>query len=232
MLPDVSRPDRSLVTNLPKESMSFFGLPFPSEVASFPTHGQVQDYLCSFAEQYEITPLIKFGCAVESIRPVEKPTAADENGCGRAGVLGAWEVGYSFDTAGSGEGESEGVAFGDASASRTGDSTSFFVGETEMFDAVCVCNGHFDASFTPATEGFSGFNGVSIHARCYDRPDVAAFVGRRVLCVGSRSSGTDIAREVSSVGEFCCRGCSRMMEQLGRYLCALWVDCFFGARRR
>lgn len=177
--------------------MSFFGLPFPSEVPSFPSHSQVQNYLCSFAEQYDITPLIKFGCAVESIRPVERPTEADENGYRRLGDLGAWEVGYSFGTAGSGGGESEGVAL----TSRTGDSASIFVGETEIFDAVCVCNGHFEASFSPATEGVSGFKGVTMHARCYDRPDVAAFVGQRVLCIGSRSSGIDIAREVSSVGK-------------------------------
>ncbi|CAM9526332.1 unnamed protein product [Laminaria digitata] len=37
-----------------------------------------------------------------------------------------------------------------------------------------------------------------MHAYAYDTPDVEAFAGRRVLCVGSRSSGADIAREVSS----------------------------------
>ncbi|CAB1104099.1 unnamed protein product [Ectocarpus sp. CCAP 1310/34] len=38
-----------------------------------------------------------------------------------------------------------------------------------------------------------------MHAREYDIPGVEAFVGKRVLCVGARSSGTDIAREISSV---------------------------------
>lgn len=84
---------------------------------------------------------------------------------------------------------------------------------SEVFDAVCVCNGHFSVPSVPDVEGMEGFRGVCMHARAYDRPAVEAFIGRRVLCVGSRSSGADIAREVSSVGKMC------VSFKDGKYMC-------------
>ncbi|CAN0463259.1 unnamed protein product [Ascophyllum nodosum] len=212
---------RSLVTNLPKETMAFFGFPYPAELPSFTTHRQVHDYLCSYAEQYDIAPLIKFGCTVKSVRPVEWPSPeaggnelADENERRWKGALGTWEVTYDLETTDSGESqdqedESDGSGagagvVGSAAGEGTGNHSSSDDGgvptmATEIFDAVCVCNGHFDVTFTPEVEGLSGFKGTTMHSRAYDRPDVVAFMDRSVLCVGSMSSGTDIAREISSV---------------------------------
>ena len=246
------------MTNLPKESMAFLGFPFPENVQSFATHGQVLDYLCDYAEQHELHPLINLGCPVESIRPIPRdspPTsrgnsvnlgnAADaangsdqilpaaetreaHGGHDGPGAPDRWEVVYRRDIHSS-SGENEGTpATGKASnggagtvtaeadagpenngavALETGAAGSAAAGSTtsttvvETFDAVCICNGHFDKPFVPRVEGFDGFQGTSMHAYAYDTPDVEAFAGRRVLCVGSRSSGADIAREVSSVGE-------------------------------
>lgn len=248
--------DRSLVTNLPKETMSYMGFPFPAELPSFTTHRQVLDYLCAYADQHDLHPLITFDCAVESVRPLPfeaappagignyngnsdsddvPPEAATtaattlenvgdlvESGEGEGekrrpkGTLGKWEVvyhqtGVSGELGEAGEGANERLSTAAAAAQRgTKDRVAFDVGATtsttskkvtEIFDAVCVCNGHYDEAFIPEAEGFDGFRGTSMHSRAYDRPDVEAFEGRRVLCVGSRSSGTDIAREVSFVGE-------------------------------
>ena len=220
-----SRSDRSLVTNVPKEIMAFFGFPYPAELPSFTTHRQVHDYLCSYAEQYDITPLIKFGCTVKSVRPVEWPSPeagvnelADENERRWKGALGTWEVTYDLETTDSGESqdqedESDGSGagagvVGSAAGKGTGNHSSSYddgvpTMATEIFDAVCVCSGHFEVTFMPEFEGLSGFKGTTMHSRAYDRPNVVAFVDRSVLCVGSMSSGTDIAREISSVGELC-----------------------------
>lgn len=74
------RSDRSLVTNLPKECMSYIGFPFPEEVPSFPTHSQLLDYLCSYAEQHDILKLIRFGCPVISVRLLDSQGYSFENG--------------------------------------------------------------------------------------------------------------------------------------------------------
>lgn len=239
--------------------MSFLGFPFPENVQSFATHGQVLDYLCDYAEQHELRPLINLGCPVESIRPIPRdspptphgnsvysvsaadesdqilPAAGAQSGGHRdhdgSGAPERWEVVYRRDlrssfgedkgtreagkvsnaggsaaTAGPNAGQVgngaavlEVGATAAAAAVPAGSTTSKTVVGT--FDAVCICNGHFDKPFVPRVEGFDGFRGTSMHAYAYDTPDVEAFSGRRVLCVGSRSSGADIAREVSSVGK-------------------------------
>eukprot|EP00904_Undaria_pinnatifida_P007556 jgi/Undpi1/3930/HiC_scaffold_16.g07298.m1 len=193
--------------------MSFLGFPFPESVQSFATHSQVLDYLCSYADQHELHPLIKLGCPVESIRPIpidssptplansvnaaadgsdEMPPAAKARGeQDKPEAFDGWEVVYRRDRGNGSTREHVGIA-----SNGGGDGATSVV---EIFDAVCVCNGHFDKPFVPQVEGFEGFQGTSMHAYAYDTPDVETFVGRRVLCVGSRSSGADIAREVSSV---------------------------------
>ena len=203
--------------------MSFLGFPFPENVQSFATHGQVLDYLCSYADQHELHPLIKLGCPVESIRPIpidssptplansvnaaadgsdEMPPAAKARGeQDKPEAFDGWEVVYRRDRDNGSTREHVGIA-----SNGGGDGATSVV---EIFDAVCVCNGHFDKPFVPQVEGFEGFQGTSMHAYAYDTPDVETFVGRRVLCVGSRSSGADIAREVSSVGKHAFVGYSK-----------------------
>lgn len=258
--------DRSLVTNLPTDAMSYVAFPFPAEVPSFSTHGQVLDYLYAYADQHDLHPLIKTCCTVESVRPLPfeaappagigysnadsesngvLPDAAmaldnvgdvdgsdevEDNEGGPKRTLGKWEVVYrrsGVSGESMGKGKTGGGSIGRLSmdASATGRATQESVvldacaatsttanNVAEIFDAVCVCNGHFQDPFTPKVEGFGGFRGPSMHARAYDRPDVEAFEGQRVLCVGSGFSGSDIAREVSSVGEvyYSCRHCMHL----------------------
>lgn len=67
-----------------------------------------------------------------------------------------------------------------------------------VFDFVLVCSGHFEVPYQPSILNIDTFQGSVTHARDYDRPD--KFRGSRVLVVGSRSSGTDIARELVAAG--------------------------------
>lgn len=68
------------------------------------------------------------------------------------------------------------------------------------FDAVMVCNGHFSAPNLPEVPGLTElFQGPVMHSHWYREP--SAFKGKNVLVLGARSSGSDIALEVSRVAE-------------------------------
>lgn len=67
--------------------------------------------------------------------------------------------------------------------------------KSEVFDAVCVCNGHYAAPFSPKIQGMEYFKGEQMHSIEYDDPSI--FRGKTVLCVGGRASGADLAREIS-----------------------------------
>lgn len=64
---------------------------------------------------------------------------------------------------------------------------------TETFNAVVVANGHFDVPSSPSLPGLELYNGKVVHSRFYDSPPTG-YEGKVVLCVGYKSSGTDVAR--------------------------------------
>jgi dimethylaniline monooxygenase (N-oxide forming) len=69
--------------------------------------------------------------------------------------------------------------------------------QAATFDAVLVCSGMFDAPLLPDYSGLRSFGGMLLHSRAYT--DAAPFAGRRVLVIGTGSSGVDIALEVGQV---------------------------------
>ncbi len=80
--------------------------------------------------------------------------------------------------------------------------------ETETFEWVLVCNGHFSRPFPNYNEleliapHLSKFTGYILHSKRYDTPSRdSRLVGQRVLLVGSGSSAKDIARETSLVAK-------------------------------
>lgn len=66
---------------------------------------------------------------------------------------------------------------------------------SEVFDAVCICNGHYENPSSPDIRGIAEFTGRVLHSIEYDDP--SEFAGQTVLCVGARASGSDLAREIS-----------------------------------
>ena len=72
-------------------------------------------------------------------------------------------------------------------------------GSSELYDAVIVCNGHYNVPVVPGVEGLAGYRGEQLHSIEYDNPSLSRYAGKNVVVVGSRSSGTDMAREISSV---------------------------------
>ncbi|KAG9282712.1 si:dkey-239i20.4 [Astyanax mexicanus] len=73
--------------------------------------------------------------------------------------------------------------------------------ETQVFDGVLICSGHFSHPVTPlsAFPGIDTFPGKYIHSWEYKDPD--PFRGQRVVVVGIGNSGVDIAVEISRVAE-------------------------------
>ena len=67
-----------------------------------------------------------------------------------------------------------------------------------VFDAVFVANGHYSLPQVPPIPGIQHFQGKTMHSIEYDSP--SAFKGLRVLCIGGRASGADIAREMAEAG--------------------------------
>jgi thioredoxin reductase len=68
----------------------------------------------------------------------------------------------------------------------------------EEFDAVVVCNGHYNLPAYAELPGSATFPNRIMHSYEYDVPE--PLVAQTVLCIGARSSGTDVAREISEAG--------------------------------
>ncbi|KIR57530.1 hypothetical protein I312_101660 [Cryptococcus bacillisporus CA1280] len=67
---------------------------------------------------------------------------------------------------------------------------------SEVFDYICVSNGHYSDGWIPNTSGLSSFPGQIIHSRFYRR--ASDYAGQTVLVVGSFASGGDISRLLAS----------------------------------
>eukprot|EP01040_Poterioochromonas_malhamensis_P011312 gene11312-12325_t len=162
----------SLRTNLPKEIMSFNNEDNFDGIAqgrSFLTPHEVQQYLEEFAVKYNLLSVIQFQQRVVSLKILKDSK---------------WELMTAFPTLTSNE--------PDNSASPT----------KKIFDAVIVCNGHFNVPSFPRVSGLeSNFKGIVFHSKEYQElqeDNYRSLRNKRVVVVGTRSSGTDIARELSS----------------------------------
>jgi hypothetical protein len=67
----------------------------------------------------------------------------------------------------------------------------------QIFDTVCICNGHYALPSIPNLPGMQSFKGQILHAIEYDTPD--SYANKTVLCIGARASGADIAKEIGLV---------------------------------
>ncbi|XP_055387388.1 senecionine N-oxygenase-like [Condylostylus longicornis] len=66
---------------------------------------------------------------------------------------------------------------------------------TEFFDFVMVCNGHYHTPVIPNYENKDKYKGKQIHSHDYRFPD--PFKGETVLVIGAGPSGMDLANEIS-----------------------------------
>lgn len=59
--------------------------------------------------------------------------------------------------------------------------------ETKQFDAIMVCNGHYELPNIPHFDGIEEFIGDKIHSHDYRQPD--RYENEIVLVIGAGSSG-------------------------------------------
>lgn len=178
---------RGLRTNLPKEIMQYREFPWTSTSApttasdsstkerSFVTHEQVCDYLTRYREQYDLDRCIRWNTCVDQLTVLTDLTQPSK-------LKPEWpQIQIDCTTTIS--------AAEDGQKQQTKKSS-------EVFDAVCVCNGHYSLPVIPDIPGLDeNFKGKTLHSIAYDDP--SEYEGQSVLCIGGRASGSDLAREIS-----------------------------------
>ncbi|XP_058169963.1 senecionine N-oxygenase-like [Anopheles ziemanni] len=66
---------------------------------------------------------------------------------------------------------------------------------TQSFDFVLICNGHYHTPHIPEYVGRENFRGMQLHSHDYRKPDI--FRGQNVLVIGAGPSGTDLTLEAA-----------------------------------
>jgi len=175
---------RGLRTNLPKEIMAFREFPWRLDArndggggdskdkdkkdASFVTHKQVLQYLNRYKNEFGLDEFIRTYVRVEQLTVLQGTQSRFKPDWPQI------RLDYIY------------------TATKDDERTS-----SEVFDAVCVCNGHYSLPVAPPVPGLDRyFRGVTMHSIAYDDP--ADFAGRSVLCIGGRASGSDLAREIAA----------------------------------
>lgn len=68
-------------------------------------------------------------------------------------------------------------------------------GSCDVYDGVAICSGNFNKPVLPTNIDLEQFTGTTLHSMEYN--DAEEFAGKRVMVVGSGSSGIDITCELS-----------------------------------
>lgn len=162
---------QNLRTNLPRELMAFQELPWGGDgMNSYVSHLEVQQYLEEYANKFDLMRLIHFGCSVTALKMLIGDDKAECNNEKKWSKIS--------------------LEWMDRNKNQS---------SQQMFDAVCICTGHYALPSYPRIPGLDNFSGKVMHSIEYDNP--SDFVGLTVLCVGGRASGGDITREISQVAK-------------------------------
>ena len=71
--------------------------------------------------------------------------------------------------------------------------------QTEQFEAVVVCNGHYSEPRVPNISGTESFPGEQLHTHNFRTND--RFRDKTVVIMGASASGQDVAREIADVAK-------------------------------
>jgi len=172
---------RGLRTNLPREIMAYRSKPWGGNgnSPSFVAHGDVQQYLKNYAKEFSLEESIQLNCEVTNMTmnlndvSLASPCKSDISSKKKE----SWPK-IELDW------------FDSISNKKNSDE----------FDAVIVCNGHYSKTIYPVVPGLDeNFKGKITHSIAYDNPFV--YKDLVVLCVGGRASGSDLTREISQVAK-------------------------------
>ncbi|XP_031348342.1 flavin-containing monooxygenase FMO GS-OX-like 3 [Photinus pyralis] len=148
---------KGLMTNVPKEIMTFLDFPYPKQqTKSYISQQEVIKYFNQYADTFHLKEHIKF------YKRVTKIAAEGANG---------WCITAQ-----------------DAKTKLT---------ETQAYDAVFICTGHYSVPYVPKLPGHDQFTGEQVHSHNFRTCE--SFKGKNVLVIGGSSSGVDIAGLISKV---------------------------------
>lgn len=180
-----------LRTNLPKEIMAYKEYAWTNNsnskgpsLKSFVTHKQVLEYLDDYRQHFELDRFIRTGCMVDHLKVL--PTTTDSGATNDipsclSPALESWPR----------------IQLDWTVVTNTKDGGSSSHKESDIFDGVCICNGHYGLAAVPEVPGLQDYyKGETMHSIAYDKPE--AFAGKTVLCIGGRASGADLAREIAA----------------------------------
>lgn len=71
---------------------------------------------------------------------------------------------------------------------------------TNVYDAIMICNGHYNEPIMPNILGKENFKGKIEHSNSFRSPE--AYKDQRVLVVGGGPSGLDLTLQVSHVAKY------------------------------
>ncbi|RKP05153.1 hypothetical protein THASP1DRAFT_33008 [Thamnocephalis sphaerospora] len=148
----------NLLTNLPIALMALHDRPFAATLPDYPSYTEVLAYWRQYAEDYQLNQHIRLRTRVELVTPAAENTD---------GHTMSWTVTLrNLDTS--------------AADSSTSEQTADVW--QEQFDAVIVCNGHYQEQFVPAIPGLQVL--------------ATQFPQRSVLVIGNGPSAFDIVRDL------------------------------------
>ncbi|KAJ1922510.1 monooxygenase [Tieghemiomyces parasiticus] len=174
---------RNLQTNLPGDVMCFPGIPFDKDAPMFQHHPAVLRYLQDLARHWQVRDCIEFNARVEHLE------WQSEGKMWRIRVARTAPV-TTADT-----------TVSDINPAISHSPPTRSAVRYETFDAVVMCNGHFNVPFVPLLPGLREVADRRLcelrHSRQYKEPSLAR--DKRVLVVGGGPSGQDMIREILPV---------------------------------
>ena len=179
----------SLRTNLPREVMGFesfsFGRVFGGDTRRFCGHAEVRAYLGAFADHFGLRDVVRLNTEVTSAYPIVSESSSET---GSTVALTCWGPKWRVTCAPTHPGKE---------ATRRGEGEDA-ESQSEVFDAVVVCNGHYSEPRVPTFPGSEQWPGTQMHSHNYREP-APAFVGKNVVVLGAMASGEDLSREIATV---------------------------------
>lgn len=91
----------------------------------------------------------------------------------------------------------------------------------ETFDAVMICNGHYNEPVAPKLPGEENFKGKIQHSHNYRSPD--PYEGQRVLVIGAGPSGLDLTMHICAVAKYVSLALIKLdLLLIYRYICSIY----------
>ncbi len=219
---------RHLRTNLPKEIMAYREYPWTTVTESSTTnhpqsepntdettasnisyvpHYNVYEYLNNYCQQYQLHTYIRYHCTVQQLTcltttAAETPSAPSYfSPATTTNSIAPNNNDDDDDEQQEGENDNDDDTWPMIQLTWDDDTTTTAERQSssDVFDAVFICNGHYNVPSYPNIPGLEEyFRGTLLHSMEYDIPD--PFLNQTVLCIGGRASGADIAREIAQYG--------------------------------